>query len=147
VHQLFGLDRDNQRIQFGISVAKKKQLVLQVSMNGCLDRSRTNPNALTAQQRGQEAQHQSAISPQRHYAAGPRISTGHGVTKQSAMSDFMAERFLEKRNDIWTPATRHINLRTIDANGAVLACVVDLQDSGDRQTFSHIHGFAPIPNL
>jgi hypothetical protein len=55
------------------------------------------------------------------------------------MTDLVLEGFIEKFDNIWTMAACNPDLGTIDADRPILASMVDLQNSGDCQSFSRIH--------
>jgi hypothetical protein len=97
MHQLFRLYGADERMEIGIPVAKKVQLIVHVAVNGGFDRSGANPHALSAQEGGEQAENEPTIAPQRHDPAGPCVSRWHRSPKQGAMIDFVFERLLQKR--------------------------------------------------
>jgi hypothetical protein len=123
-------------MEFRVSVANKKQLILQMPMNRSLDRCGTNPNALTTQQCRQKTQNQPSVSPQRHDPAWP---CRHGGTEHRAMFDFMAECICEEWRDVRIQAFGNPNLCTIDADCAIFASVVHLEYSNDCKVIPRVH--------
>jgi len=126
MRQLFILNCENEVMELRIARPKKEQLILQMPVNSGFHRSRTDPNTLTTQQGRSEAQHQSTIPPERHYTTWPGFPLGHGISEHCTMINLMTKRFLEKCNNVRTTPPCHPNLRPVDANGTVLAGVVDL---------------------
>jgi len=101
-------------------------------MNGRFHRGRADPNSLAPNQGGEKAEHVAAVSPQRHDAARARVPHWHCLAEQGAAAHLMGQRLLEKRNDIGIEPARDPELGLVDADCAVFAGVVDLQDPRDR---------------
>ena len=133
VRQLLELNALDEIMKLGIASAQEEQLVLKMPVHRRLHRRRANPNSLPAHQRGHRAENISAIAPKRHHPAGPRAARRHRRSEQRAVIDLMRQRLFQKRHDIRAAPPGNPNLRPVNPDRAMLAGMVDLQDSGDGQ--------------
>src|SRR6218665_136160 len=124
----------NQPMQFRIDCLQECQLVLQVAVNGALDGFRADPDHVAAAKRCQKTKHIPTKAPERHDAARSCLSRRHCIPEQAAMIYFIVSHLLKCRDNIRKQATCHPDLRTINANGAEFASMIDLENAPNRKS-------------
>jgi hypothetical protein len=127
--------REDDRRQSGIAAVQKMKLIVEVAMHGSFDGGGANPDCLPAHQGGEQTEPPATPAPERHDAAGPRVSPGHRGEKLGAMNLLVSQHRREGRHDLRIELRRDHDLRRIDADRAELTGMIDLDDARDRQGF------------
>src|SRR4051794_38995541 len=94
------------------------KLIVEMAMHRSLDGSGANPDRLPAHHGGEQTEPPAAPAPERHDAAGPRVSLGHRGEKLRTMDFLVPQHRCECGHDLRIEPRRNDDLRPIDADRA-----------------------------
>ena len=131
VHPFLHLDLLDEDLELFVPAPQEGNLLVHVLMHGLLDSLRADHNHIAPHQRRHQPEQVSAGAPKPHRPARPCPALGHRLEEFSAMVDFMLKHGKQERQEVALPKPCDVQLRPVDANGAVFPGVVDLENSLD----------------
>ena len=135
VREFFLAYRADRRKQAVVARREEMQLVVEMAVYSGFDRRRGRPNCLPAEESCGQPEYATADTPQEHHTARARTARRHGSPKLCAVLELVAEHPGQCFHHIGIKSAREGDLSSINANGSVLAGMIDFHDPCDRQRF------------